>query len=148
MDRKNEWRKMQIVLPNQNMHDDQGRGPSLLDNLYDWHGGQSSAVYALASTGSSHLVSLSMIDAALDDLRSTLRGLKGRGSNKKHLRSTIEDLSSVRLFWPEFSAKEHGISAEGYDRQDYGMDEDEEKDMVKKGEWSNPRKALAGIRWR
>jgi ribosomal protein S15P/S13E len=101
----------------------------LADRVCDWHGGQWTHTYALCSTGQAHLVSLSMLDAAIDELVSVMkRGPKDRRS-KKELRDLIGDLQMLRQYWKESSAKEYGIEAEGYDTADYGYDADEESKL-------------------
>lgn len=111
-----EWRKRQIMLPE-----------GLVEKLFEWHGGQSTAVYALASTGMRDLVSLSMIDAAKEELdkdRSRVRGQK----EKRELAATVTGLDEVRHFWREHSAQEAGMDVEEYeyDRANYGLTAEEE----------------------
>jgi len=42
--------------------------PELVERIFQWHGGQSTMTYSLASTGMSDFVSPSMCDAAADEL--------------------------------------------------------------------------------
>jgi hypothetical protein len=115
-----EWRKRQIILD-----------PELVARLEEWHGGQFTAVYSLVSTGSHDLVSLSMIDAAMDELEADLR--KTKGEERMILRDAIGDLAGIRQFWREHTAKEAGMDlAEDeykYDHADYGMDPEEEAEI-------------------
>lgn len=131
------YRKCEILLDSE-----------LVSRLYDWHSGQRSAVYSLASTGDHNLVSLSMIDRALVELRSVYRKEKP-GKGKRELSNLIGDLSNVRVYWRESSAKEAGM---GLSEGEYGYDahgyEPDEGDLEKEGEWANPRKAMASIRKR
>jgi hypothetical protein len=123
MNRENQWRKRQIVMERE-----------LADRVCDWHGGQWTATYALCSTGQGHLVSLSMLDAAIDELvnvhreKSRFPGSRGRAS-RKDLNEVIGELQLLRQYWRESSAKEYGIEAEGYDTADYGYDADEESKL-------------------
>ena len=124
MKRENPWRLRQIVMD-----------AELVNRVCDWHAGQTSATYALCSTGRSHLVSLSMIDAALDDLGYTLRQGRAKMSRKdrRHLNEVIGDLQTLRQYWRESSAKEAGMEDhdEGYDTRDYGLDAEEEVGLEK-----------------
>ena len=115
--RHNAWRHRVIILPRE-----------LALALHEVHGGQSSAVYALASTGSHHLVSLSMIDAAAVELARVRVHTDNREVAEEVL--DVENaLEEVRIFWREHSAKEHGLDEtdQGYDHHDYGMTEAEER---------------------
>jgi len=116
--RHNLWRLRQIILPRE-----------LALRLHEAHGGQSSATYALASTGTHHLVSLSMIDEALLELESVKGHMKG--APKKEVARTLGELEEVRHFWKEHSAKEAGMEDhdEGYDERDYGLSGSEESDV-------------------
>ncbi len=132
---KNEWRKRQIILD-----------PEIVRALGDWHSGMD-AIYALSSTGDLYLVSLSMIDAALNLLEREERGIKVRlkeakqrkdksiikstGSNLRHINKLIGDLKNVRIFWKENSAKEAGMSNhdDGYDGANYGFSPEEEAEI-------------------
>jgi hypothetical protein len=116
--RETVWRKRQIILPEPLVH-----------RIDQWHGGQHTAVYALASTGRQDLVSLSMIDAALADLKSDER--LARGKQRTELKHAVSGLHEVRHFWREHSAKEAGLESDPdfgyeYDRKDYGMSASEE----------------------
>lgn len=132
-DRRNEWRKRQIILPDPALaREDENKSLALW--LSEWHGGQFTAVYALSSTGAENLVSLSMIDAALDELESE----KPDAETKKDLEDLIGDLDTVRVYWREHSAKEAGMlvgedeaTFYEYDRQDYGTSEAEERKLAK-----------------
>jgi len=122
MNRKNTWRLRQIVMDRE-----------LALRVCDWHSGQGSATYSLCSVGQNHLVSLSMIDAALRELRRTRDGgFARRGSDRSHLDDVIWDLESERMYWKESTAKAAGMEEhdEGYDTRDYGYDADEEEDAV------------------
>jgi hypothetical protein len=116
--RHNLWRKRQIILPRE-----------LALRLHEAHGGQSSATYALASTGSHHLVSLSMIDDAVLELTGVVKHMKGR--DKREVNETLGELETVRTFWREHSAKEAGMEDEdqGYDERDYGLSAHEESEI-------------------
>ena len=110
------WRKRQIILE-----------PELVQKLFDWHGGQFTPTYALASTGMENLVSLSMIDAAKDELEGVLRKVPGK-KEKKDLRGVIGDLDMARTFWSESTAKRAGMDMSEdeyeYDRADYGIEDE------------------------
>ena len=114
----------------------------LLRKLEGWTGSQDSYTYALASTGASHLVSQSMIDAAIDELESDLRRPPKPGfwkgwsaKNKKELREVIGELDSVRRYPEEFSAEASGMDTEDmqykFDERDYGVSPEEEADRAK-----------------
>lgn len=133
VERHTEWRKRQVILPSEIRH-----------RLEDWHGGQTSATYALASSSYRHLVSLSMIDMAVQELERVLgretkgpkpHGLSGRTGLDKHdrkaLSNVIDELTAVRLYWREYSAKEAGMEDhdEGYDTRDYGMTAEDEREI-------------------
>jgi hypothetical protein len=115
---RSKWRERCIILPEE-----------IVEQLFLWHGGQSSAAYALASTGMRELVSLSMIDAAVSELERVKRGWGRSRVTKENMdaRNAVEallgDLSSVRHFWKEHSAKEAGMDVEKYeyDQADYGL---------------------------
>lgn len=87
--------------------------------LFDWHGGQGSAVYALASTGMHHLVSISMIDAAIKELERdrAYEKSKRRHASARDLGRLIGELEMIRSSPREFSAEEAGLEYhdEGYD---------------------------------
>jgi hypothetical protein len=121
MKRQNLWRLRQIVMDEE-----------LVGRICDWHGGQSTALYALCSTGRSHLVSLSMIDEALRELRSTRRTTGFSRKDRRDLDDVIWDLESERMYWKESTAKAAGMEKhdEGYDTRDYGYDPEEEEDAV------------------
>ena len=111
------WRRREIMLPEE-----------LVPKLFDWHGGQFTAVYALASTGMRNLVSLSMIDAALRELEGVER--KARAADRENLSEVIGELQAVRSYWKEHSYEESGAAEEGQeyemDTADYGLDPEEE----------------------
>jgi len=119
---RNTWRRMQVILE-----------PELVERLSQWHTGMD-AIYALSSTGAHNLVSLSMIDEALDDLqRLEASGRVRRGEALWHLQGTIGELHTVRVFWQEHSAKEAGMlvgedpeTFYRYDSQNYGLTPEEE----------------------
>jgi hypothetical protein len=113
--RHNAWRKRQVILPRE-----------LALRLHEAHGGQSSATYALASTGTHHLVSLSMIDEAIDELGRVSKHMKDR--DKREVNETLGELETVRTYWSEHSAKEAGMEDhdQGYDERDYGLSASEE----------------------
>lgn len=110
MAKSNVWRLRQIILE-----------PELVEKLYEWHGGQNSYVYALASTGNNDLVSLSMIDGALAELRADV---PKAGRHKRELKKLLGDLDAVRGYWREATAKAAGMEDHdsGLDRRDYGYE--------------------------
>lgn len=70
----------------------------------DWHGGQGSMVYSLASTAyAGHLVSPSMIDAAIVELEQDRRGEHDKGDRKlaEDLANLIGELDDVARFSDE-----------------------------------------------
>jgi hypothetical protein len=93
------------------------------------------AVYALSSTGSENLVSLSMIDAAMNLLRGL--GRRTKGKDRKDLAELVGDLETARTYWKESSAKEAGMDIDvyRYDRQDYGMTPAEEAEILTTEKW-------------
>lgn len=100
----------EIVFPIDPISDEDAKdlgGDSVLEALYSWHGGQWSAVYSLASTGHSDLVSRHQIDAALDELNQALRGTKGK--DRRHLKALISELEMLRDSADEHTAKEFGL---------------------------------------
>lgn len=99
------WRKRCIVLPE-----------DLVERLFHWHGGQSTNLYALASTGMRHLVSLSMIDNAMSEIESFIG--KTKGKDRRSVEDLHADLERVRLYWKEHSAHE---SKYEYDLADHGL---------------------------
>ena len=120
---RSKWRERCIVLPEE-----------IVEGLFEWHGGQGSSVYALASTGMRDLVSLSMIDAALSDLEHIQKApTHTHGTSKvdrKHLKNLIDELHTVRQYWQEHSAEEAGMEVDKYeyDGADYGLTaKDEDK---------------------
>ena len=116
--KKNLWRKMQLMLE-----------PDLVSRLHEWHGGQTSYLYALASWGQSHLVSPSMIDGGLIELRQDLA--KARGKDKKHCKDVLSDLEDVRTYWTENTAKRAGLDVDEYqyDQRDYDTSEQDEREL-------------------
>jgi hypothetical protein len=106
------WRRRELILPNE-ADPDSDLKDSVLDALYQWHGGQSSAVYSLASTGHSDLVSRSMIAAAVRELERDL--LSARDKDKAHLQALLGELEMI-LSYPEgASAEEAGMDIEEYE---------------------------------
>lgn len=106
------WRRRELILPIEADTD----APFPLEGgvvgaLYQWHGGQGSMVYSLASTGDHDLVSRSMIRAAADELKRELP--RTSGEDREHLEALIDELEMI-LYYPE------GASASGS-----GMDIDE-----------------------
>jgi hypothetical protein len=109
-----DWRRRQIILPSEIVH-----------ALSEWHGGQYTATYALMSSGMNDLVSLSMIDAAVEDLTPQ--------RDEEEVQELIDELIHVRQYWQEHSAKEAGM-LEGrdeeefyeYDAMDYGIEDESE----------------------
>jgi hypothetical protein len=127
VNRKNNWRKRQIILE-----------PELVTELFNWHGGQFSPLYSLASTGQGHLVSLSMIDGGLRELEldiADLKKKKDKNSKKllKECKDVLGNLDLVRNYWPEHSADWAGMGLEEsdyeYDHKDWGYDADEEEEL-------------------
>lgn len=96
------WRRRQIVLE-----------PELVRHVFAWHGGQGTATYALASTGLHNLVSLQMIDAAIEELEAMAvqSERKGRRKDGRDLRNLAGELRTVRQFWQEHTAQAAGLLA-------------------------------------
>jgi hypothetical protein len=115
--KKNLWRKQMLIL----------EPDDLSSRLSEWHGGQSSYVYALSSWGQNHLVSASMIDSAMMELRKDLA--KVRGKAKAHLKRVIGDLELVRSYWYENTAKRAGMDVDEYqyDQRNYDTSEQDER---------------------
>lgn len=90
--------------------------PELVQALFEWHGGQFTPTYSLASTGMSNYVSQSMIERAVRELSSFKSSIKGK--EKKHLLKTIDELYMVLESPREYSTKEAGVGDvdDGYDR--------------------------------
>jgi len=117
------WRKRQIILE-----------PELVERLFWWHGGQFTPTYALASTGMRELVSLSMIDAAKDELEASFSRCAKKSDlsteDLADLELTIGELESARSYWSESTADRAGMDmAEDeyeYDRADYGIEDESE----------------------
>lgn len=116
-----EWRKRQIILE-----------PELVEQLFDWHGGQFTPTYALASTGQNNLVSLSMIDAVLNELGPLSRSQSTPKRDRAELRDLLGDLDAVRRFWREHSAEWAGMDIKEYeyDTADYGLTPEEEVEIL------------------
>ncbi len=129
-----EWRKRQIILPEE-----------LVTKLFEWHGGQFTAIYALASSGMRGLVSLSMIDAASVEISVDIKDLDSRKRRRfpkstqekkleiRELKELLGELETIRQFWKEHSAKESGMEAEedfdyDFDSKDYGLENEDEID--------------------
>ena len=110
-----EWRRRQIILPE-----------TLVERLFEWHGGLFTAIYALASSGMRDLVSLSMIDAAMVELEKEKKS--ARGARRAELNAVIAGAQEARTFWREHSAKEAGLDVDEYeyDTNDYGLSADDE----------------------
>lgn len=112
------WRRREIVLPE-----------PLVERLFEWHGGQDTAIYALASIGMRNLVSLSMIDAAMAELERDARA-RLTLQDKKSLKHVIAGLSEVRQYWKEHSHRDSGAALEEseyeMDVADYGLDPEDE----------------------
>lgn len=70
--------------------------------LFEWHGGQFTPTYSLASTGMNHTVTSEMIDKALGELRGVSRTVKPRSKEKRHLTNLIGELETIRQFPEEF----------------------------------------------
>lgn len=106
------WRKRQIILE-----------PQVVEHLFEWHGGQNSALYALASSGMRDLVSLSMIHAALGELE-----------REKGATELVGELDTILRFWPEHSTQEYGMDLDEseyeYDEENYGTTPEEERLML------------------
>jgi len=122
---QNVWRRRQIIME-----------PELVERVSEWHGGQSTPTYALASWGLHHFVSLSMIDAALRELKRTRareRQADARmtSEDRRSLRDLIGDLETLRTYWKESSAHEAGASQDddGYDPTDHGFSPAEEAEF-------------------
>jgi hypothetical protein len=81
--------------------------PEVVQHLYEWHGGQFTPTYALASTGQNNLVSPKMIEDAISELESVAR--KQRGKLKKDINALIGDLDAVVSYPQEHSAREAGM---------------------------------------
>lgn len=136
------WYRRNLLLPLEAGDDSSVK---VLDTLYSWHGGQGSAVYSLASTGSSDYVSASMIDRALTELRQDLRKAKGiSAKDKKDLKTVIEELSGVLGFPDEHTIKEAtGEDTDsGYD--EYGMRIDEFEENPSRKANKNPKRGKRG----
>jgi len=110
-----EWRRRQIILPE-----------TLVERLFEWHGGQSTAIYALASSGMRGLVSLSMLDAAIVELEKEKKSARGR--RRTELNAVLGGAQEARTYWREHSAKEAGVDVDeyDYDTTDYGLSADDE----------------------
>lgn len=87
----------------------------LVNDLFQWHGGQDSSVYSLASTGLHDYVSVSMIERAIRELESFKSTIKGK--DRKHLSNTIGGLYVVAESPNEYTAKAYGLGDKdsGYD---------------------------------
>lgn len=86
--------------------------PEVVQHLFEWHGGQSTPTYSLASTGMNNLVSPKMIEDAIGELERTARTL--RGKLKKDINALIGDLDAVVSYPEEHSARVAGMDiAEG-----------------------------------
>ncbi len=74
----------------------------------NWHGGQGSYVYSLASTAMNDYVSPSMIDAAVNELERDLSKIKKK-SDRKELENLIGELDMRARGSEEFTTKEYGV---------------------------------------
>ena len=90
--------------------------PDLVSDLFQWHGGQDSFVYSLASTGMQNYVSISMVKRAISELEKDKSRVKDK-KDKKHLLATIDGLYMVTDSPSEYTAKAAGLGDEdsGYD---------------------------------
>ena len=84
------------------------------EQLYNWHGGQWSGVYSLASTGDHDLVSPAMIERAISELEQDRKRVKSR-KDKRELDNLISELDMVLSSPREFSAREAGMDIEESD---------------------------------
>ena len=114
---QNLWRKQMIILE-----------PDIVRELFEWHGGQDSYVYALASWGQGHLISASMIDGALIDLRRDYAHAK-RSDRRRDLYQLIGSLEHVRQYWYEHTAHQAGMDVVEYalDPRNYGTSPHDEQ---------------------
>jgi hypothetical protein len=126
---ENLWRKMLLIVES-----DVG------SQLYDWHGGQSSATYRLASWADSHLVSVSMVEDAMDELESVYRRIKAdknySAKDRRELKNLIDVLHDEYMIgWAEHDAAESGMSMTEdeyrYDDKDYGLSPEDEAEKVR-----------------
>ncbi len=98
-----DYKKRFIILPE-----------GVATQLYNWHGGQWSGVYSLASTGDHDLVSPAMIERAISELEQDRSKIKNR-KDKRDLGNLIGELDMVLSSPYEFSAKEAGMEIDEYE---------------------------------
>lgn len=107
------WRRRELILPTES--DPDAEFPlegGVVGALYQWHGGQGSMVYSLASTGDGDLVSRSMIRAAMDELDRDRPRISGE--DRQHLDALLGELEMI-LSYPEgSSASESGMDIDEY----------------------------------
>lgn len=108
------WRRRELILPTES--DPDAEFPlegGVVGALYQWHGGQGSMVYSLASAGDGDLVSRSMIRAAMDELDRDRPRISGE--DKQHLEALLGELELI-LSYPEgASASEAGMDIDEYE---------------------------------
>lgn len=101
----------------------------VVEKLFEWHGGQYTAVYSLASTGMHHTVSAGMIENALRELRRERSGMPARARDSKsaaarrrissslvHLNGLISDLETVLAYPEEHAYHENPAHADAHKR--------------------------------
>jgi len=89
--RGNPTSKMNIALP-----------PEVVTALFEWHGGQSTPTYSLASTGLHHTVSLDMIRAAKEELGRVLSRTP-RSKERSHLLRLLDTLHTIQQYPEEYT---------------------------------------------
>jgi hypothetical protein len=114
-----EWRKRCILLPE-----------AVVQSLFEWVRPENESdvhsVRTLAAEGMRNLVSLSMIDAAVDDLVAQEHSDRGRGirygSINSELAKLITDLKNIRRSWRNYDADASGLGDVEfeYDLADHG----------------------------
>lgn len=114
----NLWRKKQLMVD-----------PEIAEEVLNWHGGGGTPTYALGSAAyAGHPVSLSMLDAAIEELDSS-------ESDDRTLEQVTGDLQQVRLYWPEYTMEFYGIPQYEvdveYDQMDYGFGREDEKEFAR-----------------
>jgi len=80
--------------------------PEVVTALFEWHGGQSTPTYSLASTGMNHTVSLDMIKAAEEELERVYKRLKPRTKERTHLRRLLGELDTIQRYPEEYKYDE------------------------------------------
>lgn len=117
------WYRRNLILP---VEAGDASDVNVIDTLYSWHGGQDSAVYSLASTGSDDYVSASMIDRALTELEQDLREAKGVSKkDKRDLGTVIDELSGVLGYPEEYTTEEYTGEDKDSGYDEYGLRIDE-----------------------